>query len=188
MSDEHRWTFPVGEVPWKREKTRKLVAVDIDDTLADYVGQMTKYFGPPEGGLNSGSLESMWPKADWEEAFEGGRFHETMQVIQGSLEGVREIQKRADIVYFSARRPEMSFVTANWLRENGFPPAPIVCIGRERKKALLRNGWFDVVIDDLPRYLDSFKGKKYIHRRPWNINNGITYDWKELKRAILSTL
>jgi 5'(3')-deoxyribonucleotidase len=82
----------------------------------------------------------------------------------------------------------MSYSTARWLKENGFPSAPIMCVGRERKKALLRNGFFDVVIDDHPRYLDSFRGKKFVHRRPWNINNGKTYDWKELKDEVLSLL
>ena len=196
MSKTHNYFFPVTNLPWATNffeqitKDGKVVALDIDDTLADFIGHMVSVYGEPVfDSMSSGSLEIMWPHIDWATALKDQILTKDMPVIDGALELADELACRAPIAYVTARPKELSWVTSLWLEGHGFPPAPVACLGRDLKAGFLRSGMFKLIIDDNPkamRIAQQVRAKRYCVAQPWNEDERYRMSIKEITNEVRS--
>ena len=197
MPETHKYFFPVANVPWNRPSffeqitaDGKVVALDIDDTLADFMGYMETIYGEPVFGSRlSSSLETMWPHIDWTTALKDENLCRGMPVMDGSLELADELACRAPLAYVTARPKELSWVTGRWLEVNGFPPAPVACLGKELKAGFLRSGMFKLIIDDNPkamRIAQQVKAKRFCVAQPWNEDENYRMTIKEITNEVRS--
>lgn len=196
MTKTHNYFFPVTHVPWRTPffeevtKDGKIVALDIDDTLAEFVSHMIKIYGSPvEGSMSSGSLEIMWPYVNWSEVLKNPSICNEMDVVDGALELAHEISSRAAIAYVTARPAELSWVTTRWLLDKDFPPAPVACLGKELKAGFLRSGMFKLIIDDNPtamRIAQEVGAKRYCVAQPWNEDEKYRMSVREIFNEVRS--
>ena len=196
MSKTHSYFFPISTIPWEtsffEQITRdgKVVALDIDDTLADFVGHMVSVYGEPVfESMSSGSLEVMWPHIDWGTALADEILTRDMPVMDGSLELAHDLACRAPIAYVTARPKELSWVTSKWLSYHGFPPAPVACLGKELKAGFLRSGMFKLIIDDNPkamRIAQQVGAKRFCVAQPWNEDENYRMTIQEITNEVRS--
>jgi len=185
----HKWTFSGVEMPYKKPKIRKKIAIDVDDTLADFAILMEETFGKPTNP-NGTCLKELYAGVDYEWIYEDEKFTTSMEVVEGALQAVKKLNEKADIYYVSARRPVVSFITAEWLKAHGFPPAPVLCLGKDRKKQLIMSRFFDIIIDDLGTYLEvarKYNVDYYCHKRPWNMDR-FNMTWEEICEHLMPRL
>jgi hypothetical protein len=198
-NDGHNYFFPIHQVPWhdtddlwdQITRDGKVVSLDIDDTLADFVGHMTNVFGEPVPGvMKNGSLEEMWPGVNWYDVLRDPTHALAMEPFEYAPALADELASRVPFMYLSARPPELTLATAEWLKRHSFVPAPMLCAGSKLKKGLLRTGMFGVIIDDNPSAMKiarEIKAKRYCVARPWNEDEQNRMTVQEIYREV-STL
>ena len=147
------------------------IVLDIDDTLADFFGALEERLGPAVD-VSIESLEVMFPGDELVHYLQSDDFHREMLPLDGAARGVNWLLDSGnDLLYVTARAPDLEQLTQEWLDQWGFPKAALHCIGREAKKKLLRSEPYDIMIDDQQRYLHVAQesGKRTIAiERPWN--------------------
>jgi hypothetical protein len=162
------------------------IALDIDDTLADsrgsYMKRLFEKYGAPEGMSLAGIVETFdelprvpfWQKKEIIEWLEQESFssdaQEKIDLIPGSIEGVKELLKIAEIVCYLTTRPTSAVAgTKIWLDRHGFPELPIcnrddiTLNGYEWKSGELKRRYpeIDTIIDnsaELVPFLDNYPG------------------------------
>ena len=161
------------------------ISVDLDDTLADFMGVATRILGP---GSVSGvhSLKAMYPgrEAEVQALLEDADLYRSLPVILGAQEALREMVSRfgCELAYVTARPIGLSVVTAAWLERNGFPPGFVFCVGRTNgsKAERIKKLEVKIAIDDYPPALDEItlltEAKAVVFSRPWNL------EYKDLPR------
>ncbi|MDU1890818.1 MAG: 5'(3')-deoxyribonucleotidase [Dysgonomonas sp.] len=148
----------------------KQVLVDMDGVLADVYRQFQLYEERETGRLIDlkelvGILElDAFPNGKRHVMSEG--FFRTAPVIEGSIEGLKYLNDKYNILIVSSATefPQSLTEKLDWLAEY-FPFISwrqIILCGE--KKAIKG----DIMIDDHPKNLDYFKGERYIFTQPHN--------------------
>ena len=161
------------------------ISVDLDDTLADFVGAATRILGAsPVSGAHS--LKAMYPgrEAEVQALLEDADLYRSLPVILGAQEALREMVSRfgCELAYVTARPIGLSVVTAAWLERNGFPPGFVFCVGRANgsKAERIKKLEIQIAIDDYPPALDEItlltEAKAIVFSQPWNL------EYKDLPR------
>jgi 5'(3')-deoxyribonucleotidase len=118
------------------------LAIDIDDTLADtknhFVHLLNAKFGNPEKLSDVAVIQKynivpnmfFWQTpeiAEWlkEQAYSNSA-QQKVSVMPGAINAIKEIAKKVDVIYMSARPIEVFEGTKNWLKFNGFPEGEII--------------------------------------------------------------
>lgn len=195
MAKTHNYFFPISNVPWQtthlEQITRngKIAALDIDDTLADFVPYMESIYGTPHHPQYNGywRLEEMWPDVDWETELKNVDHAYKMPSREGAHELADELARKVPFIYLTARPPELNYATATWLHHNEFIPAPIACVGKDLKKGLLRSGLFGVIIDDSPTAMKiarDVKALRFCIKQPWNEDEQRRFSLQEVTREL----
>jgi hypothetical protein len=199
MSKIHNYFFPVVSVPWQAQDVLEtmadagqILALDIDDTLADFLGGIEERYGayiPEENNGADWRLERMYPGINWSEELRKPDLALELKPLEHSKELAMEITKRVPFVYLSARPVELNYATAHWLNNHGYPPAPVMCVGKDLKKGLLRSGIFGFIIDDSPsvmRIAKEVKAKRICIATPWNEGEQYRMNVKEALHEVQS--
>lgn len=162
------------------------IILDVDDVLADTVGALEDLFGQAVDPTVE-DLQVMFPHANVEWIYDSVEFHESIHPIDGAVEGARWLLEAGhEIQYLSSRPHAMETPTKKWLKRWQFPDLQLRCIGRESKVSALRTEPYDLLIDDMLRYLAVAEehGKRTIaFAKPWNSTwNGVRVaGWSEMR-------
>lgn len=155
---------------------KKIVAIDMDDTLCHLVPKSIHYHNLrfPDRLLTmeqivSFDLRGIWhPDCDDEMFFERPGLYEELDIFdEHTVEEVYKIHQRHDLIIVTAARPSSVREKWNWLQKH-LPFIPFDNFFTGKRKYLLG---FDLLIDDGPHNLTEAanKGKKVIGiPRPWN--------------------
>ncbi len=168
-----------------------LIALDIDDVLADFCGQVAKWLGPPAVFPYSRLMEA-WPKDDIIRLFRDEQFHQELIPIAGSVEGAWKLWDIANLLYVSSRPYAMRGITRTWLSDHDYPPVNAVCLD-ERKADFLRHGNFDWAIDDMEHFLKAAMtggSSAILFSRMWNVNFSVgmrANDWSEVVESLTNS-
>lgn len=134
-------TFPQGDDrPHKFLKPSK-IGLDIDGVLADFTGHITKLIG------REGHQPTHWNDPMIRDAFP------TVKDDPEFWINIPILTKPVDIpfephCYITARSIDCS-VTQNWLNINGFPKAPLYCVGVDQSKVeAAKKSGVEIFVDD----------------------------------------
>lgn len=170
----------------------KRILVDMDGVLADVYSRFFEIYEKETGLLLSmadvaGKLEA--------EAFPDQRkwvsapgFFRTVPVMHGSIEGLRLLNEKYDVIVVSMATEFPQSLTDKqvWLHEH-FPfitwKQVVFCGNKNIINA-------DIMIDDHPKNLDHFKGETIIFSQPHNIlvSNPMyrrVESWEQIKKLLL---
>jgi hypothetical protein len=165
------------------------IILDIDDVLADTVAALEKHLGPAVDPTSEW-LDDFFPGMDFRRHLNDPDFNRTLPPVPGSIAGVLEIATTEhSFIYLSARIPDLSAPTQEWLNDNGYPSAPLLCVGRQAKQDMLDSLAYNLLIDDQLKYLDiaSRRGIRALaYAYPWNASwEGARFDtWDALISSI----
>jgi len=110
--------------------SKKIIAVDIDDTLADLATQVVKYVNKTWGhNIKNEEYDEYWsdmyPEFDFEEKlliayaiFEAPEVYPKLKKLLNAHEVLLELKKKYKIVALTSRVKEIHAVTKTWLEEN----------------------------------------------------------------------
>jgi len=147
-----------------------MLAVDLDDTIADFMGQMISFYGKPVTGF-SYSLRKMYPHLDIDAIICDPEFYRTLLPIDKAQEAMWWLNHTNKLIYLSARSPELRDVTAEWLDKWRFPKAPLFCVGKEGKLILLQqSNLVTTLIDDMEIFLVAQQDNAIVYNQAWNCN------------------
>lgn len=154
------------------------LAIDIDDTLCDFMGALELRWPGECAGLDRSGLKEMYPgrEADLEQIIRSTEFHGSLLRIPGARGAMWKLLEDGHVVdYVTARRKELMFVTAAWLRDQGFPFSSdhLYVVGREKrsKSATYRSLGVGMVVDDYPAALSEAAmagAAPIVFDAPWN--------------------
>jgi len=199
---------------------KKGIALDIDETLSWTVGYwikgLQKLAGNPEGLsveeiIKKYRYTSNVPYWQTKEAIEwlkkgvnSNEVQTKLEVIEGALPAIKKIKEIVPIVAYITVRPEGIIEgTKTWLKEKGFPKAPIICRpksvsakeGNEWKAKVLEELYPNVkgIIDDnkaILKYLnEKYKGKLLFYDNDTiesKLNAHACKTWKEVIEKVES--
>jgi len=149
----------------------KMIAIDLDDTIADFMGLFVERYGMPPGGLNI-TLRKMYPHLDIDSIVNDPEFYRDLQPIDGAVEVLCKLAPFNTTIYLSARDFSLQAVTERWLRYWGFPSAPVVCAGMEGKIVILQQtDIVSILLDDMELFLRAVPTTTRViaYTQPWNI-------------------
>ena len=149
-----------------------MIAIDIDETICEYVYGMIVKYGPPV--VWAEGLEKMFPSADLKMHFE----QHNHDLFISSLLPTPDASKAMWLLkylgvpfcYMTARLPVHRAVTQNWLDMNFFPPAQLILCDDKREEIRNRKD-ITAIVDDQPKYLDVANKEgigTYVFDKPWN--------------------
>lgn len=157
------------------ELVNKIIAIDICNTLADIITEIevrlghnpnpTEYFHP---GINK------YPRF----------FEDNLDVflnakaIGDSALQLRELSKNNTIVYLTARPQIAEFVTRLWLKNNGYPIAPIYFTNNKVRVASKLG--VNLAIEDAPFELDRYMEadiEVLVKQQSYNLMYSNRFDW-----------
>lgn len=121
------------------------IAIDFDDTIAQYYPHMCKHFKRPELKVDiwDGKLACKWIADEFPELYSNLEFWHSQPVLSSP----RSITFEFDY-YLTAFPEKLKWLRKNWLDRNGFPDKPIICT-ENKVKSMLDLG-IDILIDDKP--------------------------------------
>ncbi|WP_028987559.1 hypothetical protein [Thermicanus aegyptius] len=146
---------------------KKILLVDLDNTLADTNGQLKKM------GIDTGSYPAPVPEEVWND----GRIFLNAEPILPVVSFVLAMYGfRNDIIYLTARPEHTRWATEIWLYKHGLPDAPILHTEGKPKGEVVR-GLTGVwgAIEDSPHEITSLRSVKrnleiFIPDWPYNRN------------------
>lgn len=170
------------------------LALDVDETLSitcpQIFSDLAELFGLPNGVpieelLKEHTFAGRVPGWDKGEPFEWikNQFHDmeyskTFKTIDGALEYVHEVNKIVPIcAYITARPYTLQTPTEEWIKDKGFPDAPIITrhdmlegAGSRWKAPLLERVWPKVygIVDDnkkLIQYFTDYQGTLFLFEK-----------------------
>lgn len=170
------------------------IAIDIDEVLVEQLGSVVEFYRKESGIFVSKDdfLTYNW-KDVWgcslEEAISVYRrfiesdFYDNMELVSGSVEGVREISGDNDLIVITSRDVNYKDRTLSWLKENfgdSFDEVHYSSDFHEENKGLSKGGLccklgVDVMVEDNLDYsLDCAKSgiEVVLLNRPWNHGEG----------------
>jgi hypothetical protein len=147
------------------------IFLDIDDVLADTVAALEQQFGPAVDPTSK-TLDDFFPGKAYRRYLDDPDFNLMLPPVQGSVAGVAEIAAAGhSLEYLSARIPALTEPTLHWLSNQGYPQAPLQCVGRRAKQALLESMSYGLLIDDQLTYLEIASNRGILalaYAYPWN--------------------
>lgn len=158
----------------------KIIVIDLCDTLAQVTKAVEGIYGPIPDPLNcfhpAVSHPEFWANSGNRIAREIFKFAEPMP---GAVKGVSYLAQKGQIVYLTARPEWAKGTSEKWLRQNGFPNAPVVCTPDKYTWVLKHSAM--AVFEDLPTHIKKLQSiiPVYVPSQPWNRRLGIQFDWKE---------
>lgn len=158
---------------------KSLIAIDIHDTLGDYILAMCQRYGPPKRWPGDGrnTLEGMWPSVDMAAHFEPGNhgpFLSTVPVFAEAPNSVWRLRQMGlEFCYFTATPPIYRQQISDWLEIHLFPHAELrMAEGWENKaEALKQYTDIQMIIEDSPSTILAAVDlgiSAYVFDRPWN--------------------
>lgn len=167
----------------------------MDEVIADALGALlTRYNRECNANVTKKDVEGKWL---WQALPPGGQkvvesylqsedFFEDLPVIPGSQEGLRRIGQRYEVFVATAAMafPNSFDAKYRWLRRHFdfLNPQNFVFCG---DKSILHA---DVLIDDMPRNLATFRGEKVLFTSPHNVNI-LDYrradNWQDVEKMFL---
>lgn len=154
-----------------------MIAIDLDDTIADFMGGFVKKYGPPLcGGRLDTSLRMMYPHLDIDAIVREPAFYLKLVPIEGAQRVLYKLSSMNSLIYLSARDPSLQDITVKWLRGWGFPAAPLICAGTEGKLMMLRRtNFIQILIDDMELFLRAASSGVHViaYTQPWNMKLNI---------------
>lgn len=156
-----------------------MIAIDIHDTIGDYIYAMIVRYGPPTDWPQDGhrTLHRMWPNVDMDTHFEPQNHTLFLAQVPAFLEAPNSVwrlrQMGLDFCYFTATPPVYYDVIKTWLSMHNFPPAKIRMADGWTEKATALEEYDDIqlLIEDSPSTLNAAADlgiSTYIYDRPWN--------------------
>ena len=183
---------------------RKVIAVDVDSVLADFVTPLiehiNKMFGTSyknEDVTDFDIENNLIPKSDsfrfWKSFGEDVRVHDILEPIPGSVEGISLLSEVADVFIVTsplATAPTWTYDRDVWLmRHFGIPKNRIAHI---HEKFRIRSDFFvDDKMENVSSWIDHNKdGVAFLWKQNWN-SAGVpgairTNDWGLVKDTITS--
>ena len=174
-------TTELFTAPVKQEERRgAVIAIDVDDTICNYVPGFVHEHGWPESFgraySNRGILQTQWPSVDLEKHFEDANhieFCRALLPIDGAFSACHILLGNGfPIVYLSRRPASHKQMTLEWLRTWEFPVAPLFCAGSgEGKQTMMQNLDIAAIVDDNPEDIYNARSMglaTFIIDRPWN--------------------
>jgi len=158
---------------------KRVVAVDICNTIADVLPLIEKILGPSPDGWKTYTHPDCYP----------GFFEEHLEVFEkaapflGSIEGVWWLAERFEIIYITSRPASARVVTERWLSAWQFPEADIV-FTRDKAKAVERLD-LAAAFEDAPEQVRSLSRKLpvFVHKRPYNtdmdMQSAFLFEWTD---------
>ena len=197
------------------------LAIDIDDTLSETALTCCRLIGEKFGLPDNISVEKILQKynqptnvpnwrvnkevVNWlKNELNNPEFIGSLPAVAGARESLAIISERVPVkAYISSRLTHLNECSVNWLKENGFPPAPVIL----REDSIRDPNWkikhllaqkmsvYGIIDDTLEAFSDlksDFKGKLFwldrfnllsqdIHHQVIRVKN-----WNEIKDQILS--
>ncbi len=156
-----------------------MLAIDIHDTLGDYILAMCQRYGPPKHWPVDGhrTLHRMWPGTDMTAHFEPenhGPFLATVPHFFDAPNSVWRLRQMGiPFVYFTATPPIYRQVISDWLELRMFPQAELRMADGWTQKAEALKDYDDIsmLIEDSPTTLLAAADLGitcYVYDRPWN--------------------
>jgi len=154
------------------------IGVDIDDTIADYVGGIERRYGPAKSYVPP-NLPEMFPWVNMDLHFGvvlHNAFLRDLDPMPGAAEALNLLRKSWPIRYITSRPAPARGVTKEWLWLNHFPNGRMVFLATRQAKIQYLAGVGECMIayvDDLPQFLGAAAvqdGRIVIaYARPWNV-------------------
>jgi 5'(3')-deoxyribonucleotidase len=157
------------------------IAVDVDGVLADHVGHILSVLKRDYGLKVTSSQIKTWdfPVGDTtfgtilRRAQKLPDFVVTTPVVPGARAAMRKLSATYYVAIVTARPPESTDATRQWLHANGFPFDDFANLSEGTK-----HGTFnpcDLLIDDyklnVVEYLRNTDGRAILFSRPWNADH-----------------
>ncbi len=170
----------ITKLVWGTKMSRsRIVVIDLCDTVAQVTNAIEGIYGPMPDPLTP-SHPAVWHPDYWADpnnriAREIFKFAEP---IPGSVEGVNYLARKGPIVYLTARPEWSKHISENYLRQNGFPEAPVVCTP-DKYSWVLKHGAV-VAIEDMPKHIEKLQLliPVFVPTQTWNKGLGIQFNWK----------
>ncbi len=177
--DYHQMVARAIKAGYNRSQGEKMIAIDIHDTLGDYILAMCQRYGPPKQWPGDGhnTLDRMWPSVDMRAHFtpdNHGAFLSTVPVFLDAPNSVWRLRQMGfEFCYFTATPPMYRAAVTDWIGINLFPPAELrMADGWDNKgEALKKMEDITMLIDDSPATLLAAVDlgiTVYVYDRPWN--------------------
>lgn len=188
-----------------------VIAVDIDDTLADFIGPMAEFHNRNYGtNLKREDFKTYYLRnafgCELDEAIKRvDRFIEDglerITPFPDALDITKELSKNNRLIIVTSRREELKCLTLSWLDRNfpnvfsevHFSHNHYTQTGGKMKHEICEEVDADIIIEDSLDYaLKCCKNHKvFLYDSPWNqrdnLPEGITrvYNWKDIGRRLL---
>lgn len=182
---------------------KKKVGLDLDNTLADFIGGVIALVGKEPVDLASGKLVKMFPhlsESILDSYVTDPGVYVGLRPILDAAYWVRKLVEENEDVefeYVTARPVEAVGVSCEWLEQNGFPAGEVVAFGGRLPKAryIMEQQFYAFVDDSLSTIEDItfFVYHRFLFDRPWNQTddpNGFirVKSWGEAYRELSSVL
>ncbi|MCC2631158.1 MAG: hypothetical protein K0S38_967 [Candidatus Paceibacter sp.] len=173
-------------------QSKKILALDIDDTLADttryFAHRLNERFGNPEGLAPDEIFKKYkiipdvpyWQTAEilaWrEEQSFSNEAQEAVPPTEGAIVAAKKLNEHFEILYISSRPKAVEKGTCRWLEKHGFPAGELILRttyddknGNAWKAAIIEQKWpFCIgIVEDNPEIIGYFsrlyKGTVYLY-------------------------
>jgi len=158
---------------------KRLLAVDICNTLADINEQIAKALGPnpnPSNYIHPGTSIEFFENNSWV-------FQKALP-FDGAAEGVQYLSKSWEIIYLTARPEWARQITNHWLTKWGFPSGSLITTNEKAIQAQLLG--ISMAVEDAPHEILSLQKAGIpvmVHTQPYN--NGLgnyRFSWNSFQK------
>ena len=158
----------------------KIIVIDLCDTLAQVTKAIEGIYGPMPDPLKlfhpAVSHPEFWADSGNWIAHEIFKFAEPMP---GAVEKVNWLAQKGQIVYLTSRPEWSKSISEKYLKQTGFPNAPVVCTP-DKYSWVLKQG-ASVAFEDLPYHIKKLQllVPVFVPSQTWNKGLGIQFNWKK---------
>ena len=167
-----RYNYATGGKP-------NMIAIDIHDTLGDYILAMCQRYGPPKTWPTDGlrTLDGMWPAVDMTAHFDPSNHGPFLSIVPHFFDAPNAVwrlrQMGLTFCYFTATPEKYRDVMVDWLELRLFPPAEMRMAESwtQKAEALAEMDDISMIIEDSPTTLLAAADlgiSCYVFDRPWN--------------------